>query len=236
MATQLTISARARANTGKGAARSLRREGQIPAVIYGHGRAPEALMVDATLLQKVLLTAHGSTLLDVAVDGRAPVKALLREIQRDPLRPTDVIHVDLFEVRADEKITVQVAVHVTGTADGVRNGGGVLDLTLRELTIKVLPADIPERIEVDVTPLAIGHAIHVRDIRLAKGEVLNDPALTVCVVVPPRTEEVAPPPGETAATAAEPELIRKAKAEGEEGEAGETPAAAAPAAGAKSKG
>lgn len=235
MATPVTISARTREHTGKGAARSLRRAGQIPGIIYGHGRAPEALALDATLLQKVLLTAHGSTLLDVAVEGRAPVKALLREVQRDPVRPSDVIHVDLFEVRADEKITVQVAVTTVGTADGVRNGGGVLDLTLRELTVKVLPADIPERIEVDVTPLAIGHAIHVRDITLAKGEILNDPALTVCVVVPPRTEEVAPPPGEAAATAAEPELIRKAKAEGEEGEGAEAPAAA-PAAGAKSKG
>lgn len=235
MSKQTTIAARTRENTGKGAARSLRRTGQVPAVIYGHGRAPEALTLDSALLQKVLLTAHGSTLLDVAVEGRAPVKALLREVQRNPLRPTDVVHVDLFEVRADEKITVEVAVHVTGTADGVRNGGGVLDLTLRELTVRVLPADIPERIEVDVTPLAIGHAIHVRDIKLATGEILNDPALTVCVVVPPRTEEVAPAPGEAAATAAEPELIRKVK-EGEEGEGAEAPAAAAPAAGAKSKG
>lgn len=229
---QMTLSAQTRHGKGKGAARSLRRAGQVPAVIYGHGKPAEPITLDDTLLQKVLLTAHGSTLLDVAIDGRAPVKALLREVQRDALKPTTVLHVDLFEVRADEKITVQVAVHLTGTADGVRNGGGVLDHTLRELTIKVLPADIPERIDVDVTPLMIGHAVHVRDVKVPNAEILNDAGLTICVVVPPRTEEVVAPVAE-AATAAEPELIRKAKAEGEEGEGAE---AAAPAAGAKPKG
>lgn len=228
----MTLSAQTRQGKGKGAARSLRRAGQVPAVIYGHGKSAEPITLDDTLLQKVLLTAHGSTLLDVAIDGRAPVKALLREVQRDALRPTTVLHVDLFEVRADEKITVQVAVHLTGTADGVRNGGGVLDHTLRELTIKVLPADIPEHIDVDVTPLLIGHAVHVRDVKVPNAEILNDAGLTICVVVPPRTEEVVAPVAE-AATAAEPELIRKAKAEGEEGEGAE---AAAPAAGAKPKG
>lgn len=228
----MTLSAQTRQGKGKGAARSLRRAGQVPAVIYGHGRAAEPLALDDTMLQKVLLTAHGSTLLDVAIDGKAPVKALLREVQRDALRPTTVLHVDLFEVRADEKITVQVAVHLTGTADGVRNGGGVLDHTLRELTIKVLPADIPEHIDVDVTPLLIGHSVHVRDVKVPNAEILNDAGLTICVVVPPRTEEVAAPAAEAAA-AAEPELIRKAKAEGEEGEGTE---AAAPAAGAKPKG
>jgi large subunit ribosomal protein L25 len=220
MATQMTLTARTRQDTGKGAARSLRRAGQVPAVIYGHGRAPEALTLDDAVLQKVLLTAHGSTLIDVAVEGRAPVKALLREVQRDPLRPISVIHVDLFEVRADEKITVEVAVRLSGTPEGVRNGGGVLDHTLRELTVRVLPADIPEHIDVDVTNLSIGHAVHVRDVKLAKGEILNDAGLTICVVVPPRTEEAPVAAAEAPTAAAEPELIRKPKAEAEgEGEA-----------------
>lgn len=234
MAKQMTFSAQTRRTKGKGAARSLRRTGQVPAVIYGHGREAEPLALDDLMLQKVLQTAHGSTLLDVTIDDRAPVKALLREVQRDVLQPATVLHVDLFEVRADQKITLQVAVHLTGTADGVRNGGGVLDHTLRELTIKVLPADIPEHVEIDVTPLMIGHAVHVRDIKLPNAEILNDGGLTVCVVVPPRTEEVVAPVGEPVAVA-EPELIRKAKAEGEEGE-GTEGATAAPAAGAKPKG
>jgi large subunit ribosomal protein L25 len=83
----------------------------------------------------------GSTILDVAVDGAAPVKALIRDIQRNPLRNTEVLHLDLYEVSADEKITLEVPVHLVGTADGVRNFGGILDQVLHRLQIRVFPAD-----------------------------------------------------------------------------------------------
>lgn len=217
MANQVSLEARTRTATGKGAARSLRREGKIPGVIYGHGREPEALAVEITALQKTLMSAHGATIIDVAVDGRAPVKALIREIQRNPVRPADVIHLDLYEVKADEKITVEVPVHLIGIPDGVRNSGGVLDHSLRELEIEVYPADIPGSIDIDVTALTIGHSIYVRDVSVDKVKILNDPDIPVCTVVAPRAEEVvAPVVGEEPVTA-EPELIRKAKAD-EEGE------------------
>jgi large subunit ribosomal protein L25 len=217
MADQVTLQAARRAEAGKGAARSLRRAGRVPAVIYGHDRAPEPLSVDAAALEKLLagITA-GSTILDVAVDGATPVKALIREIQRNPLRATTILHLDLYEVRADEKVTVEVPVHLVGTADGVRNFGGVMDQVMHRLQIRVFPADIPAHIDVDVTNLAIGKSIFVRDVALAKGEVLNDPGLPVCSCVAPRNEE-APAPA-AAEAPAEPELIRKPKAE-EEGEA-----------------
>jgi large subunit ribosomal protein L25 len=188
-------------------------------VIYGHDRAPEALTVDTAALNKMLVgISAGTTILDVAIDGRAPVKALIREIQRDALRPGHILHLDLYEVRADEKITLEVPVHLVGIPDGVRNFGGVLDHSLREVEIEVLPADIPEHVELDVTPLAIGHSLFVRDISIPKARILNDPDTPVCTVVAPRTEET-PAPVEEAATA-EPELIRKPKAEAEgEGEA-----------------
>ncbi|MEO8201888.1 MAG: 50S ribosomal protein L25, partial [Gemmatimonadota bacterium] len=158
-----------------------------------------------------------STIIDVTVDGRAPVKALIREIQRNPIRPADVIHLDLYEVKADEKITVRVPVHLTGTADGVRNSGGVLDQSLRELEIEVFPADIPPSIDIDVTALTIGHSIYVRDVKVEKVKILNDPNIPVCSVVAPRAEEVvAPVAGAEAPASTEPELIRKAKAEDEE--------------------
>ena len=221
MAQQANLQAATRRITGKGAARTLRREGKVPGVIYGHGRAPEALTVDTSTLNKMLVgISAGTTILDVAIDDRAPVKALIREIQRDALRPGHILHLDLYEVRADEKITLEVPVHLVGIPDGVRNFGGVLDHSLRELEIEVLPGDIPEHIELDVTALTIGHSLFVRDITLAKGRVLNDPDTPVCTVVAPRTEE-APAPVEEAAPV-EPELIRKPKAEAEgEGE-GET--------------
>jgi len=152
---------------------------------------------------------------DVAIDGRAPVKALIREIQRDALRPARILHLDLYEVRADEAVTVEVPVHLIGVADGVRNFGGVLDHSLRELEIEVLPGDIPEHIELDVTNLTIGHSLFVRDITIPKGRILNDPDTPVCTVVAPRAEEVTAAPEEAVVTA-EPELIRKPKAEDED--------------------
>lgn len=218
MAQQANLQAATRTDTGKGAARSLRRDGKVPGVIYGHGRTPEALTVDTNALNKMLIgISAATTIVDVAIDGRAPVKALIREIQRDALRPAQILHLDLYEVQADETITLEVPIHLIGIPDGVRNFGGVLDHVLRDLEIEVLPADIPDHVELDVTALTIGHSLFVRDIQIAKFQVLNDPDTPVCTVVAPRAEE-APAVVEEAVTA-EPELIRKPKAEDEaEGE------------------
>jgi large subunit ribosomal protein L25 len=219
MAQQANLQAATRTNTGKGAARSLRRSGKVPGVIYGHNRAPEALVVDTAALNKMLIgVSAGTTVFDVVVDGRPAVKALIREIQRDSVRPAEILHLDLYEVQADEKVTLSVPIHLIGIPDGVRNFGGVLDHVLRELEIEVLPADIPEHVELDVTALAIGHSLFVRDLKVEKAEVLNDPDTPVCTVVAPRTEE-APAPVEEAVAPTEPELIRKPKPEAEgEGE------------------
>jgi large subunit ribosomal protein L25 len=215
MAEQANLQVATRAGTGKGAARTLRRQGKVPGVIYGHDRAAEAVVVDTLALNKLLGGISASTtIVDVAIDGRAPVKALIREIQRDSLRPAQILHLDLYEVRADEAVTVEVPVHLSGIPDGVRNFGGVLDHSLRELEIEVLPGDIPEHIELDVTALAIGHSLFVRDITIPKGRILNDPDTPVCTVVAPRSEEAPSVPEEVAST--EPELIRKPKAEGED--------------------
>ncbi|HTO72576.1 MAG TPA: 50S ribosomal protein L25 [Gemmatimonadales bacterium] len=215
---QVTLEAQPRQQKGKGAARSLRRGGQVPAVIYGHGREPEPLTIDAGALSRALLgISAASTLVDVTVAGRAPVKALIREIQRDMIQHGSIIHLDLYEVRADEKITVKVPLHLVGTPDGVRNFGGVLDHVIRDLEILVLPGDLPSHIDLDVTTLTIGHSMYVRDVKVARAEVMMDPNLPVCTVVAPRAEEVAAPAAEATATA-EPELIRKVKPEeGEEG-------------------
>jgi large subunit ribosomal protein L25 len=215
MAQQATLTAHTRSTTGKGAARTLRRSGLVPGIIYGHHREPEALQIDAPALGRLLIGAHSSTLVEVTVDNRAPVKALIREIQRDPLRSSDIVHIDLYEVRADEKVTLEVAVHLTGTPDGVRNFGGVLDQQLYALEIRVLPGDIPEDIKVDVTNLGIGQSLHVSDLSVPKAEILTDAAVTVAVVAAPRAEEAAVP-GVEAPVTSEPELIRKPKPEEEE--------------------
>ncbi|MBA3444099.1 MAG: 50S ribosomal protein L25 [Gemmatimonadales bacterium] len=218
MAQQANLQAATRSGTGKGAARSLRRQGKVPGVIYGHNRAAEAVAIDTAALNKMLVgISAATTVLDVVVDGRPAVKALIREIQRDSVRPAHILHLDLYEVRADEKVTLSVPVHLVGIPEGVRNSGGVLDHSLRELEIEVLPADIPEHVELDVTALTIGHSLFVRDIKIDKAEILNEPDTPVCTVVAPRTEE-APAVVEEAAAPTEPELIRKPKPDEDEAE------------------
>jgi large subunit ribosomal protein L25 len=215
MAQQANLQAATRTATGKGAARSLRRDGKIPGVIYGHGREAEAVTIDKSALTKMLFgISAGTTILDVAVDGRAPVKALIREIQRDSLRPAEIIHLDLYEVRSDEEITLAVPIRLIGIPDGVRNFGGVLDHVLRELEVEVLPSNIPDHVDLDVTALTIGHSLFVRDVTVPNAKVLNDPDTPICTVVAPRTEE-APAVVEEVVTT-EPELIRKPKAEDED--------------------
>ena len=217
-----TLEATPRSATGKGAARALRRQGKVPGILYGHGREAEAVVVDTASLNRMLGGINAATaIVDVAVEGRAPVKVLIREIQRHPVRPAEILHLDLYEVRGDEEITLEVPIRLIGIPDGVRNFGGVLDHVLRELEIEVLPSNIPEHVDLDVTDLAIGHSLFVRDIKVTDAKVLNDPDAPICTVVAPRTEE-APAPTEEAATA-EPELIRKPKGEEEE-EGGEAEA------------
>jgi large subunit ribosomal protein L25 len=212
-----TLQAATRSQTGKGAARTFRRTGQIPAVIYGHDRPAEAVTIETLALAKMLGgISAATTIVDVTVDGRAPVKAIIREIQRDPLRPVNILHVDLYEVKADEKITVSVPVRLVGVPDGVRNFAGVLDQVLYALEVEVLPGDIPDHIDLDVTTLTIGHSLFVRDAQVPKARVLNPAESPICSVVAPRTEE-APAVAEVVEEApTEPELIRKPKAEAED--------------------
>lgn len=216
-----TLRASTRTGKGKGAARSMRRAGRIPAVVYGHHRETEALELDATVVERLVGgLKSSSTMIDLTVDDRPAVRTLIREVQRDPLRPQTILHLDLYEVRADEKITVEVPVHLTGVPDGVRNFAGVLDHLMHKLEIEVLPADMPESIDIDVTHLGIADVIFVRDVTVPNAEILNDPDQAVCTVVPPRVEEA--PAAEVAAEEmAEPELIRKPKAEEEAPEAEE---------------
>jgi large subunit ribosomal protein L25 len=215
MAEQVAVAAERRDETGKGAARTLRRAGKIPAVIYGHGREPEALVLDATAFGRAIQGhAVSSTILDVSVAGGAPVKALVREMQRDALRADTILHVDLYEVRADEAILVEVPIHLVGIPDGVRNHGGVVDHSLRAVEIRVLPTEIPEFLELDVTALGIGDHLSVADLVLPTGEFETDAETVVCSVLAPRAEE-APAPVAAEAPTVEPELIRKPKAEDE---------------------
>src|SRR6185503_16433596 len=225
MAQIVNLEATKRDTKGKGAARQARFQNKVPAVIYGHGRESQNLFVEAKILEKALTGIEPeATLIELSVDGKK-ARALIREIQRHPLRP-DIIHVDFYEIQAHEKVTLKVPVHLVGTPDGVRNAGGVLDQVIREVEIEVLPEHIPDRVELDVSALKIGDSLHVSALSIANAVILTGADLTIAVVVPPRAEEVAAPAAEATTEVAEPELIRKVR-EGEEGEEGAEGAPAA---------
>ncbi|HVF40199.1 MAG TPA: 50S ribosomal protein L25/general stress protein Ctc [Gemmatimonadaceae bacterium] len=213
------LSGSLRENSGKGAARTLRRDGQVPAVIYGHGREPQSLSINTRELEKLLdhISAE-STVIDLMLDGRS-ARTLIREIQRHPFK-RQILHVDFQELVAGEKVTVRVPIVLVGIPDGVRMDGGVLDQTLRDLEVEVDPSNIPNHIELDVTSLTIGSSIHVSDLPLPEGvEIAGDADASVCVVSAPRAavEETAVATEEGDAVA-EPEVIRKAKTDEDEDE------------------
>jgi large subunit ribosomal protein L25 len=213
-----TLNATTRTDVGKGAARKLRASLRIPGVVYGHHREATPLAIDARELEKLLGSiAPGTTVVELNLGGRMS-KTLIREIQRHPYK-RQVLHIDFQELVAGEKITVNVPIHLVGTAAGVKDGGTVEEV-MREVSVEVDPANIPSHFEIDISALGINDSVHVSDIKVPEGvELLEDLEATVAVVAPPRVEEEPPAPVEGAVeAAAEPELIRKPKDEEEGGE------------------
>jgi len=213
------LSATPRDGTGKGSARSLRAQGQVPAIIYGHGREPQPLAIDTRELEKLLSKISAeSTVIELSMDGKS-ARTLIREIQRHPFK-RQILHVDFQELVAGEKVTVRIPIVLSGVPEGVRVDGGILDQVMRELEIEVDPANIPNHVEVDVNPLRIGDSVHVRDIALPEGvELVGEADSTVCVVSAPRAVVETVAATEEVEVAAEPEVIGKAKKEEEEEEA-----------------
>lgn len=213
---ELTV--KRREGAGKEVARRIRRQGLIPGILYG-GAAPVPVTLD---LRDIMRLLHGQTgraaLLNVKVDEEpAPRAAIIRDVQYHPVSES-IIHVDLQEVSMDRPITVTVAVHAAGEASGVKDQGGILEMILREVQVSCLPGLIPDRIEADVSGLAIGSVLTVANLVPPAGvRILNDPGQPVATVSPPTVEEVAAPPAEAVA-AAEPEVLseRKPRAEAAE--------------------
>ncbi len=217
---QITVAARPRDERGKNAARRLRRNGQIPAVLYGGGDPTVAISLDPVEIRKILHSPSGhNTLLTLAVEGSASCRAMLRAWTRDPLKE-NLLHVDLIRIGAKTRLKVKVPIHTQGDPKGVKLEGGIFSFILREVEVECLPEDIPEEIQVDIRELMVGDGVRVRDLPLGeKVKLETDPRRIVLHVVAPRVEEEKPVEEEAAAdaTAEEPELIRKQKA-AEEGE------------------
>jgi large subunit ribosomal protein L25 len=215
-----SLSASPRTDTGKGAARTLRRAGQIPGVIYGHARQPQPLTLSARELDRLLEHVTASTVIDLDVGGKV-ARTLIREVQRHPYKK-EILHVDFLELVAGEKVTVAIPIVYVGTPQGVRDGG-ILEQIKHGLTVEADPTTLPEHIEVDVSALTIGHTLYVRDVRVPEGAtVQDDPDAPLALVAAPKAEptpaEAMPAvEGAVPEAAPEPELIRKPKeGEGEE--------------------
>jgi large subunit ribosomal protein L25 len=206
---EATLTATLRDGSGKGSARKLRAQGRVPGILYGHGMDPIKVAIDDRDLYHVLHTGAGSNVLvDLHVNEERHL-AMAREIQRDHIRG-QFLHIDFLVVRRDEKIHVDVPVHLIGESHGVKEGG-VVEHHLWDLKVECLPTDVPQSIEADISALGIGDSLTVAQIQVPEGvTVLTPTEETIVSVVPPpilRVEEE-----EEAAEAVEGE---EAAAEGE---------------------
>ena len=224
MAKQVKLKAEPRTNVGRSAVRKLRARGLIPAIIYGGNEKPLPLQVTARDINAMMSHASGeNVLVELEIAGEASSRtALVQEVQHAPV-DGDIRHVDFHAISMDQMIQAEVPLEPTGAAVGVKTFGGLLEQSLRTLTIECLPRDLPDRIAVDVSQLNIGDSVHVRDIQFPPGvtpKVQLD--LTAFSVLAPAVEEE-PVIAEAEAAAAGPEVITEKKEEGE----GAAPAPAA---------
>jgi large subunit ribosomal protein L25 len=213
-----TLQAERRSGRGKNEARRLRAQGKIPAVVYGaeKGKAVE-IAVDPKVLMRILHSESGvNTLIGLQVDG-GDTRVLVKEYQLDPITHK-LLHTDFYQVAMDKALTVTVPIVLKGEARGVKQQGGIVDFVNREIEIEVLPGDIPENITVDVSELMLNQGLRVRDLQTegAKWKSISDDDMMIVHVVALKAEEEPAPAEVVAAVPAEPEVIKKGKADKEE--------------------
>ncbi len=188
----IKFNANIRTQTGNGPGRVLRREGKMPAVLYGPSTEPVLLSVDVKELDQILRASKGAqVILELVIQDqeRSTRTAMLKELQVHPVSQA-YLHADFYEIAMDRKIKVNVPIVATGTSVGVELGG-ILQIIRRELEVFCLPLNIPEAIELDITNLDIGDSIHVDEIPLGEGvEIPPDVNFTVLTILSPAKEEV----------------------------------------------
>jgi large subunit ribosomal protein L25 len=173
----------------------LRRQGFIPAVVYGHGMAPMSVAVPVRAFERIRRTTGASAIVDLQFEGSKTMTTVVHEYQVNPIRDT-YTHVDFLSISLDETLTSRIPIRPIGTAIGLKEGG-VLEHSLYELEVEALPLDIPDYLEVDVSDLGLKHSIHVADLKLGdKVKVLTNATATVFSVVAPAIEEAPPAPEE----------------------------------------
>jgi large subunit ribosomal protein L25 len=223
-ATEITLlEAQKRESGNKNAARRVRVEGKIPAVVYGAGKDTATVTVDPRQVLRILRSETGhNTIFDLALESDR-VKAMIVDWQFEPIKGR-LLHVDLQRIAMDKKLTVTVPVVMKGEAAGVKQEGGILEQIIREIEIECLPGDIPKNIEVDISHLVFGIEVRVKDLpHSEKLKFLTDENQMIAHITSVKEEVVVTPEAvaaEAGAVPAEPEVIKKGKqeVEGEEGE------------------
>jgi large subunit ribosomal protein L25 len=219
---EAVLEATARDSFGKNEARRTRRDGKVPAIVYGGSTdgppTATAIAVEPKALLKILHSESGAnTLISLKLAGAGDTKVLVKHFQLDPLTH-EVLHADFYRVAMDRVIQVTIPVIVKGEPKGVKQQGGVLELIRREIEIECLPGDIPENVEIDASELMLNQGIRVRDIATSpKWKAVSDADMMLVHVIMPKAEEAAAAPAEgatvAAAAPAEPEVIKKGKKE-----------------------
>lgn len=212
---RFNITAELRADIGiKGTLKNLRKNGKIPAVIYGGDGATVTLLVTEKEISSILRTSNAVIKIKY---GDKEDTVIVKEIQRNVV--TDkLLHIDFQRILMTEKIKVKVPVKLTGEAYGIKVQAGILEYSMREINVQCLPTEIPKEIEVDITELHIGSGVRIKDLHTEKVEVLDDPNQIVVSIVAAKEEVVEPVAATEVAGPAEPEVIGKGKKPEEEGE------------------
>ncbi len=185
-----TLKAKTRENKGRGL-RTLRNEGLVPAVLYGHKVDLEALSIDTKELEGFLKTAGESTIVQLYIDDKKePRNVIIKEIQIDPINE-NVTHLDFYQVKMTEKMKAKVKINYTGESQAVKESGGILIKNFSEVEIECLPADLPKEIELDITPLTTFEDIlYIKDLNVPDNvKIMPEPDEVVATVTPPRSEK-----------------------------------------------
>jgi len=208
------LSAVPRDESGKGAARKLRDQGMVPAVVYGPDLDSIPIAVNIRDLAALFRKAESDNILiDLSVEGKTtePYKVLIREVQRGPIR-SKMLHVDFQQISLTKKITVSVPIHLKGTADGVKNQGGILEFIRRQIDVACLPTDMRDFIEIDVSEMMIGDSVHAGELDLEGLELVTSENQVIVTVAAPTVAKVSAAGGE------EGEEVEGAEGEAAEGE------------------
>lgn len=212
---ELTLNVKRRQLNTKGYLTQLRREGFIPAVFYKHGEENQFISVSEQKLKPIIFSSE-TFLINLKIDDTEPQNCIIKEFQLDPVT-SQILHADFHGLKAGEKVTINVAVHLIGSAIGVKDGG-IIQHSLHKLHVECLPSQIPDKVDVDISQLKIGDSIHVKDLSIPNVRILSNMDATIVAIVPPTVhKETLEVPLETE-EAAEPEVIGKGKKAEEEEE------------------